>query len=125
MADLNNNNNNNNNKMTTTSLEVESFDKNGKKESLRATLESTTQLGGILEMDNSSNLRLRLHCYSGNKNDTMKQAQSLCSVVQKEEGVPKSREEASPSREYAQKISRGKQAIVNNIKRIYSHILGQ
>lgn len=122
-------------KLTTTFLEVESFDQNGKRESLRATLESTTNLGGVLEMDNSSNLRLKLQCFSGNNNTNeprtkIQHSQSLFSippvveVTEPEEPIRDNLPKISTS-QYTQKISQGKEVIVNNIKRIYSHIIGQ
>lgn len=50
--------------VTTTSLNVESCDMNGRKETMRAVLESSNVMDGVLEMENSSKLKLRLRCTS-------------------------------------------------------------
>lgn len=52
-----------------TSLRVEAFDADGKSESMHAVLESSSPVDGLLELNNSSKLHLRLHCTSPQRNE--------------------------------------------------------
>lgn len=55
--------------LAVTSLRVEAFDSDGKSESMHAVLESSSPVDGLLELNNSSKLHLRLQCSSPQRNE--------------------------------------------------------
>lgn len=131
--------------LTTTSLHVESLDNDGKRECIKAILESSAHMEGCLEMDNSSKLRLRLHCNSFQDNNKkiaksentigkdVPVTQSFLSIKQdtSEMVEEKYKNDTAPKQLDAIKLkmdnfksSREKKNIVRNIKNVYEHLFG-
>lgn len=130
--------------MTTTSLKIESRNAEGKKESMKAILESSQHVEGIVEMQTASKLRLRLHCGPSNSNglDNTKSAVSTTNSVSsakksKLDIVETKVDFVEPALSISKQIltiknelndtlrqPNGRKNIIKNIHRMYSQVFG-
>lgn len=115
---------------TSTSIRVESCDPDGKKETMKAILESSNTLEGILEMDNSSKLKLRLRCTNSTPATPVpSSSKTVLTLHDKQnyicsEGISQQLDNIKKEMDLTLKQPNGKKTIIDNIRNIYFQLFG-